>query len=485
MSVGSVGGGRLAGLWRLLGSSLVARVGMAAVNFGQFWLLSHHYPAERLGGFSLLMNLYLMLQLLPLLGLSLPLARRVATDEAGRAAEVANALALALPVAGLIAAGLVAAGHLAYPPWLALPFTLVALAMLPTAWTLVAESVLLGLERAGDIARVQFGEALLRTAGTAAVVALDGGLAAVFAVFLVLRVLSAWRYARHPAVPRPRRALLSMALQRRNAAEIPVYLGIAVLAALASRLDIVALSRLGDLHEVGRYAAAARLYDAALMLPTLAALILMPTLARRFQSDPQSFGPMLVRAVGAVLALGSLLALAVAGLAAPIVRLLYPPELHGAAPVLRWLIFAAVWLTVDQLLSSTMIAAQAPRQDLASMAVALALLAAGLLLLVPLQGPVGAAQAVLLAMLGRVAWRVRWAAQRFAVPALWGVLARVALAAGAAVAALVLAEQRLGEPAALAAALTVYALAALASGLAGPRPWQQAAAAWRARRGAA
>jgi hypothetical protein len=54
----------------LLGSAMGLRLAMAALNFALFWLLAHRLDTAELGGFSVLMNLFLMVQLLPLLGLS-------------------------------------------------------------------------------------------------------------------------------------------------------------------------------------------------------------------------------------------------------------------------------------------------------------------------------------------------------------------------------------------------------------------------------
>ena len=63
-------------LSRALGSAMGARVGMAVLNHGLFWLLSHRLGTTTPGGFSLLMNVFCMSAMLPLLGLSGPLTRR-------------------------------------------------------------------------------------------------------------------------------------------------------------------------------------------------------------------------------------------------------------------------------------------------------------------------------------------------------------------------------------------------------------------------
>ncbi len=461
------------GLAHALGSAMGARIGMAVLNYALFWLLSHRLGTAALGGYSLLMNIYYMSALLPLLGLSTPLTRRAATEREHVGREMSNALVFAAPMALLLAAAIDGVGQGAYGPELRLPFALLALAMLPTASSLVSESTLLGLERVADIARVQFAEAILRTGFALAAVSFGYGLAGVFAVFLALRCLVAVAYRFHPLLPRFRWREVSAALQRRNWQEVPVFLGIGLLAAVAQRVDIVALSRLAGLHEAGVYAAASRLYDASLMLPTIAALSVMPTLARLFAEDRAYFRGMLASALRLALGLGLVIAFGVAALADPIIHLLYKPEMAAAAPVLRWLIFGAVLMTLDQTLSSTMLAAKAQAHDLGALAFSVTVLAAGLAALVPPFAATGAAMAVTLAICCRVAFRVRWAVRLLELDHLPRDLGRVLLAALAGIAALA-ATLRLGAVAALAASLGAYALLLLLTGVLGPRSLAQA-----------
>jgi len=468
---------KLTGVTAALGSAMGARLGMAALNYGLFWELSHRLPPAELGGFSLLMNIFLLLQFLPLLGLSVPLIRRTATDRASSAVETSNAFAFALPVSALFALAVAASGWFGYAEPLHLPFLLVALSLLPTAWVIVAESVLVGSERVADMSRIQFFEALLRTTLAVLAVEWEWGLVGVFSVFLGVRLCTALAYYAHRHVPRPRLALVQRALQRRNLAEVPVFMGITVLVAVGTRLDVIVLSRLGELEAVGVYAAASRLYEAAQMVPTLTVLVLLPTLARLFTAEPARFRELLALALRGCLGVGLALALAVAACAEPVISLLYKPDMAGAVPVLRWLMFGAVLMTVDQLLSSTMVAAQAQAQDLRSLVWGVAGLALGLLLLVPAFGPPGAAAAVTLALLLRVTVRLRWAADALQLHHLWGDLARLGAAAAAGLAALGVVLQQAPAaawrvPAALVVALAAFALGARLFGVVGARPLQ-------------
>lgn len=460
-------------LWKALTSSLGARLAMAALNYGLFWQLSHRLDGASLGGFSLLMNLFFLLQGLPLLGLSAPFARRAATEPANLPTEFSNAWAFAMPVALLLGLGTGAFGHAVYPQALHAAFWLLAASLLPTAWVLVAETALLGCERMSLVARVQCLESLGRLVLMSVAVWLGGDLTWLFVIFLGLRCLTAALYALHPAVPGLSLGLMQRALWRRNWAEVPVFLGIALLAVLSQRLDLILLAKLDGLEAAGVYAAAARLYEAALMLPTIAALVMLPALSRLYVSDGAQFRAMLGQALRWSLAGGLAVALVVAALAPWLIGLLYAPHLHEAATLLRCLIFGAVLMTLDQTLSSTMIAAREQRQDLRALGLGMTVLVLGLVALVPIYGPLGAAIAVPLGLACRVLWRVRWAERHLALPGLGRGLLRTGLAGVVGVAALV-AVSPWGLLAELAAALSAYLLSAQCLGVIPSRAWSQA-----------
>jgi O-antigen/teichoic acid export membrane protein len=468
----------------MLRSALGLRLAMAALNFGLFWLLSHRLDASTLGGFSLLMNVFLLVQVLPLLGLNPAFIRRAAADPQQQALELSNGVAFAAPIALLLGLGVGIVGQLSYGPELHLPFWCLALAVLPTAWTLVAELTLLGQERMTDIARVQGAEALFRLLGAGAVVMAGGGLTGIFAVVALLRFAVALAYAAVPHLPRPQWPLVQAALWRRNWREVPLYLGIALLATLSTRLDLIVLSRLRSLDDVGVYAAAAKLYEASLMLPTVVALSMMPALSRLFATDRAQFDGLLVQALRASLAGGTLVALAVAATSPLLIGLLYAPGMAGAAEVLRWLIVGAVFMTADQILSSTMIAARAQVWDMRSLLLGLAGLMAGLWWLVPLLGPVGSGMAVTLGLVLRVTLRIFWAGRALQARGLWWEYSRQLLALGVGLLALDLAWDS-GTPLRWAAAWLAWVLVALASGIVQRSWWQDCRRAWHSGRGQA
>jgi O-antigen/teichoic acid export membrane protein len=236
------------------------------------------------------------------------------------------------------------------------PFVLVGLSMLPSAYTTVAECVLVGREKMQGIAYVNLGEAVGRIIGAIIAIHWQLGLVGVFTAFVALRYAAAGAYLCNPHLRPPRWQLVEPAMIQSYRREFPTFLSIAVVTAMCTRLDIVLLSKLLSLGEAGIYAAAARLSDAALMVPTMAAVVMFPTQARLFESDPAAFLRVLMRGVRWCLIAGFALALVVIALAPLIIHTVYAPKLWPAAPILQILILGAALMVIDQLLSTTICA---------------------------------------------------------------------------------------------------------------------------------
>ncbi|MEJ8860000.1 oligosaccharide flippase family protein [Variovorax robiniae] len=455
---------------KAFGSALGSRLSIAAMNYGLFWWLARQLDADRLGGFSLVMSVFFLVALLPLLGLSIPIIRRIASNSEDLTGEVTNAFGFAAPISLLVAFVISLWGASAFGAELAVPFFLIAASLLPTSWIIVAETCLVGRERLVDVARVNLSESAMRTVTAIYAVHAGYGLDGVFASFLLFRVVAALFYLRFAGLPVPKWSHWSAASQRRNWSEVPVYCGIAIVAALASRLDVILISHGQGLAETAVYAAAGRLYEAAQMVPTVLSLVIMPALARQFAVAQEQFRVSLALVLRCCLLIGLAGALVAAAVAQPLVDLLYRSSLTGAGPVLRWLVLAAALMLTDALLSSAMLAAKAQVHDLRALAVGLAVLFVGLLLGMHLLGVQGAAIAVVFSVLVRVAMRIHWATRHFGMPPVWGEALRIILSTAVGFVALTLMANR-GAVVSASVALVLFGLCYVLSGGLGRRPF--------------
>lgn len=382
---------------------------MAVLNFGQFWVLTHLLPPKTLGGYTLLMGLMTMLHAMPLLGLHVPLMRRVAAEPLARVHEISNALVVAIPLSWIVALGVWLYGNMHFESALHGALLALVACIIPGAWILVAESALLGMERMDLLTKAQAIESLGRLVLGGAVVLAGGGLDGVMWVVMLLRWALALFYLVSPQVPKPQIAQVRQVTLRRGLSEIPTFFGIIVLAALVTRVDLIILERTRTLTEVGIYSAAVRLYEAALMLPSLAGQSLMPMLARMQAQDADDFKRQFARVLTQLMAFGGLFAVALACMAHLIVFLLYPDHLHAAGTTFAWLAVGTVMVMVDIMLSSAMQAQQAQTQDLRSTFFAAMVLVVALWVFTMHWGGVGAAWAVLLAHVVRLSIRIHWA----------------------------------------------------------------------------
>ena len=171
----------------------------------------------------------------------------------------------------------------------------------------------------------------------------------------------------------------------------PLLLG-ALALRLFDKLDVIMLTALGgDAQQAGLYGAAQNLS----ILPGLFSLacshLLLATLSRAFRDGEAARARAISREALRGLLLLIPLAAVVAGSASEIVALVFGAAFRSAGPLLAWLLLGAVALVFVSVGTAVLTAAGRPRLTLA-MTVPLPLLAmVGYLVLIPRQGPVGAA----------------------------------------------------------------------------------------------
>jgi len=414
-----------------LASMSAMRLGSALISFAVFWYLARSSDASLVGAYAFLLGVYAFLQQLPLLGLHLVAVRDVAADADAAPRIAANLGALGFATAALMGVTCYGTGLLLYPPDTHTAFALLGLAMLPTAWINVAEAVLIGRQNMSTVAAVNLVESVLRALFSAVAVWQNLGLDALFLIFCLGRLGSALAYSRSAGVPAWQVRLLDWRALRRHLAECPVFFGIMLLSAAVSRFDLFFLSRLGGFAELGVYAVAAKIYEAALMAPSVISSVLYPAFSQLAAQDARQMEVVLRTALAWVFILALPCALLVGLLAESLISLAFGPTYVAAAPVLQLLMVALVLVALNQILTLALLSRHEQRADLYSLLASTLSMALLLAILIPLHGMLGAAQAVVLTMLVQLAIRYAFVRSRLQLRPRLGALWRP-LVAGAA-----------------------------------------------------
>jgi O-antigen/teichoic acid export membrane protein len=158
-----------------------------------------------------------------------------------------------------------------------------------------------------------------------------------------------------------------------------------------SRIDVLVLSHLGSIEEVGRYAAPYRVYEFALMVPSMVNLVLWPVLAGLFAEAPSQFGRVVRVLVQSGLVFGLPAALALGFAAQDVMSLLFGEQYAASASILQVLAGALLLVWIHQVLSGALQAARLQRADFIANALACAVYLPLLFYLVTRNGAIGAA----------------------------------------------------------------------------------------------
>ncbi len=423
-------------------SMMGMRILSSLLSFLLVVYIARVWGVTRLGEYSLILGIFLFLQLMPLLGLHLFVIREVSAAVDAAATQTVNACALALGVALVLALILATLGPLVYrdSPALHAPLWLLAASLVPTAFTCTAESVLIGQQRMHAAAGLGVAESLFRTGGAFFAIALGYGLSAVFAVFLAGRLLIALGYYRWAGF---RELVRGGHLDRRELLrylrELPAFLGIMICAAALSRMDVILLSRLGTLADVGLYAAPYKLYEVALMAPSLVSVVFFPLFSSLFAADRARFDILLELTFRVFLVLGIPFVIATVYLAPDIMQI-YGPQYMRASGALEFLIAGLIFASINQLLSLVTLVSHHQHLDFRSLALTCVVYVGLLVATIPEWGFLGAAASTLAAAMLQVSIRLVLLRRQLSVARLVGPSVKVGAAATAMIGVLALAS---------------------------------------------
>jgi O-antigen/teichoic acid export membrane protein len=356
-------------------------------------ILARALGVERLGAYAYAMGLAGLFALVPNLGINHVVTRAIARDPHGEGVEVfrAGRRAQALLAGGIC---VIIPSFAAALPAQPVPLAFVGLAAAQFAvgtlsWPYLA--VLGGYTRYDRVAVVELVSAVTGTGTLLLALALHGGVGSVLLAHCgaaVLSVAFTVQLTRAFLPAADGRVLGTGALLR----QVAPFGAAATVQSLYTRLDVLLLGQLASTRALGLYNVA---YKPANMLVYFGSSLAGPVFPVMARAPRREAPPQFRRALWALGVAGPGIAIALTGLAGPLITLLFGSIFASAAPVLGVLAWSAA---ANWLYAPLAMALQAQGQErawLAGLGGALALNAAGNLWAIPRWGALGAAAATL------------------------------------------------------------------------------------------
>jgi O-antigen/teichoic acid export membrane protein len=345
---------------------IVLRVLMPAFGLLLVLAISRHLGADGLGRYSLVFSLLYFFNTLGPLGLNSIVTRESARDRAAIEPILANALLLSTTASIVLTIAMACLGYaLDYDAQTRQALALLSLCVVPFTVGMLFESVFVALEKMQHIALTMSVEYLFKVGVALLLVYLGYGLQAVLVMAILGRVLACLL-----GVHLLRREGIAVRWQRdtviikRLLKLAPTFVLITVFASLYWRIDIVMLSKLQPMLEVGYYSAAYRVFDLAMVIPYSLCLALYPNVAAAAQSDQPLLVTLGRSTMRYLIALTLPAAVCMSVFSGRLLQFLYGPGFADATPTLSVLMWTLVFYGVVRYHAYVLVAANCQRVDL-------------------------------------------------------------------------------------------------------------------------
>jgi O-antigen/teichoic acid export membrane protein len=323
---------------------VVLRVVMPMLSMVLVFAISRILGTDGLGQYTLAFAyLYFFVTVAPL-GLHSIITRDGAQNAEALDEILGHSLMLATIASVALTAVMAALGPaLGYDRETSLALIVASLALFPSTIGTLFDGAFIARERMDYLAYAALAEIAVKVGFAASALALGYGLITVIALAVVGRAVAsivAIVLLRSLGV----RVFLGRDAQvlRRLLASAPTFVSIAIFSTLYWRNDVFMLSKMGTVEDVGRYGAAWRLLELALVVPQSFCLALYPQLAAAVRNDRPELAR-LGRMAMRYLAAGSLpIAMWITVMGDDVMAFLYGPAFRGTGSTLTVLVWTLV-----------------------------------------------------------------------------------------------------------------------------------------------
>ncbi|HEY7790811.1 MAG TPA: flippase [Vicinamibacterales bacterium] len=348
---------------RLILRNAAAILAADAVNRGTtfvlYTLVARYLGTFEFGQLALALALFYTFQMLAAAGLKTLIIREVARDRARSSLYLINGAVILVATTLLSLASLfVFVTLMGYSRSTASLILLLALGLVPVAFTTLFEALFQAWERMHFIAIANIPASILKASVAFVVLARGGRLFTLAVVILLTQAAVAaveWQFLTRYVVRAHARIDLRWSLRMLRASA--PFLGIDVTNAAYSSIQIVLLSVLAGETDVGLYGAASQVLVPIGLLFQSLTQTLFPVMCRRFEVDCRELKQLAERALVWLLAAAIPASLVLFIFADRVLALLYGAhKFHGAAPVLRILVWSLIFTATTHALGQVLLA---------------------------------------------------------------------------------------------------------------------------------
>lgn len=363
-SSGSVSGQRIAKNTLIL---ITLRVVIPLVAVALMLVLSRKLGAEGVGRYTLAFSFLYLLNTIGPLGLYPVITREGAQNPDILEKILSNAFTLGTITSLTLTVTMISLGSLlGYDDETRLALSVLSIAILPYTIGNFLEGACVALERTEYIAAATIAEYVLKVGAGIALLYMGYGLQAVLIMAVLGRTLGCLvsaTYLRRAGI-RARWAW-DREMMRKLSGLAPTFVLIAIFATLYWRIDILMLSKLQPMEDVGYYGAAWRLLEFAMVIPTSLCLALYPQIAALISAENcEELARLGETAMRYLFALTLPLAVAISFLGGPVLALLFGESFRNAAITLGVLIWTLVPYSLVRYHAYILVGANRQRIDL-------------------------------------------------------------------------------------------------------------------------
>jgi len=304
----------------------------------------------------------------------------------------------------------------------------ILLSLIPSIFTIYAEAILLGLERTEGFIFVTLIENIIRVVSSTFFVFFGYGIISIAIITLILRVVSCLCLlgiiSKNGVKPTIR---IDFLLCKELLQQIPVLGSIPIVNALYSRADVLLMTWMRGLSEVGLYGASTRLVDLARLFPQAYGRALYPLISRLYSERQEAFLQAFINASRTLLLVMFCMAIILSGLADYFIVWLYGSTFKEAAVVLRLLAWTIVPYSLACILAQILFSTDNQALDLRVNIIATSVSIGLNILVIPVWGAVGAACVSMISMTLYASIQYFYVSTRIVNPALISMFIKIGL----------------------------------------------------------